>query len=446
MLASIVKRDGRVVPFVRDKISFAIYRAAVAVGGRDRAVAETVTDVVVALLERATDSSASADLPTVEDVQDAVEKALIERGHARTAKAYIIYRYEHALKREGKRSLAYSFDNIPYKALWETLSWATDHRCARLADLAEWVPRLDQLIDLSERFYARQVEAAVDALSALPTRPRVVVVAGPSSSGKTTTTLKVREALEAQGQRLFSLQVDNYFFDLATHPRDHRGDYDFESPQAIDLALINQHLHGLLSSDDVALPHYDFRTGKRTEGVHRVQLEADTVVVIDSLHGLYPQMTDGLDPALRAAVYVETLSQLKTEDGGFVRWADLRLLRRMVRDAQFRNYDPRQTLLHWHHVRRAEMRYIVPRLHTATAIINTWLPYELPVLKARLGDQVTALADELVGHEDPDSDDARSRITRVRDLLAAIPAAISEDGIPSASLMREFIGGSSYEY
>ena len=91
MLASIVKRDGRVVPFVRDKISCAIYRAAVAVGGRDRAVAETVTDDVVALLERATDSSASADLPTVEDVQDAVEKALIERGHARTAKAYIIY-------------------------------------------------------------------------------------------------------------------------------------------------------------------------------------------------------------------------------------------------------------------------------------------------------------------------------------------------------------------
>ena len=446
MLSSIVKRDGRIVPFTREKISFAIYRAAVSVGGRDRTVAETVTDDVVALLQGAAEREPAIDLPTVEDVQDAVEKALIERGHARTAKAYIIYRYEHALKREGRRSLAYSFDNIPYKTLWETLWWATDHRCAKVADLATWGPRLDELMELSERFYLRQVESAVEAVSALPTAPRVVVVAGPSSSGKTTTTLKVRELLEARGLRIFAMQVDDYFFDLELHPRDHRGDYDFESPQAIDLSLINQHLQQLLAGEEVALPHYDFRSGKRTDGVNRVQLESESVVLIDSLHGLYPQMTQGLDPARRAAIYVETLSQLKTDDGGFVRWSDLRMLRRMVRDAQFRNYDPRQTLLHWHHVRRAEMRHIVPRLHTATAIVNSWLPYELPVLKRRLSEQVTALAAELAAQSDPDNDDARARILRVRALLDAVPAAATEDGIPSDSLMREFIGGSSYEY
>ena len=439
------------MPFLRDKISFAIYRAAVAVGGRDRAMAEAVTDDVVAILDRAArrgaaDGVGPGETATVEEVQDAAEKALIERGHARTAKAYIIYRYEHALKREGKPSLTYSFDNIPYKTLWETLSWATDHNCARLADLAHWRDRLPELITTSEEFYDRQVDAAVEAICAASSALRLVVVAGPSSSGKTTTTLKIRERLESRGMQMFALTVDDYFFDLELHPRDHRGDYDFESPQALDLQLINQHLRSLLAGDEVPLPHYDFKTGVRTPDARRVTVPPGTVILIDSLHGLYPEMSAGIDVSIQASVYVETLSQLKTLAGSFVRWSDIRMLRRMVRDEQFRNYDGWQTLLHWHHVRRAEMRHIIPRLNAATTIVNSWLAYELPVLKRRLEADIERFAATLSASDDPDLDDARVRIGRVRDLFAAVPSARSEDAIPADSLMREFIGGSSYTY
>src|SRR5512142_2679239 len=137
MAGNIVKRDGRVVPFDREKIVSAVYRAAVACGGRDLAEANRVADHVISLLS-ADPGAASAD-PTVEEVQDLVERALIERGHARTAKAYILYRYEHAMKRAGRESLTYSSDNIPYRKLWQSLSWATDHDCVTLEQLSEIV-------------------------------------------------------------------------------------------------------------------------------------------------------------------------------------------------------------------------------------------------------------------------------------------------------------------
>ena len=129
----IIKRDGRAVPFRRDKISSAVFRAAVACGGRDREESERVTDDVIALLSA---QQRRASWPTVEEIQDLVEKALIERGHARVAKAYIVYRYEHALKRACRESLTYSEENIPYRKLWEALSWASDHGGSSSGDAA----------------------------------------------------------------------------------------------------------------------------------------------------------------------------------------------------------------------------------------------------------------------------------------------------------------------
>ena len=133
MIQKVIKRDGRVVPFNREKITMAVFQAAIAVGGRDRAAAEKVTDDVVSMLES---KYTEGNYPTVEEVQDLVEKCLIERGHAKTAKAFIIYRYEHTLKRVGKRSLTYSSENIPYQKLWQALSWGVDHSCVSLAQIA----------------------------------------------------------------------------------------------------------------------------------------------------------------------------------------------------------------------------------------------------------------------------------------------------------------------
>jgi uridine kinase len=443
MIDRIVKRDGRVVPFNRDKITFAVLSAAVAVGGRDRAAAERVTDEVIRLLER---RAVPGSIPTVEEVQDLVEKALIERGHARTAKAYILYRYEHALKRAGRRSLTYSADNIPYEKLWEALSWAVDHGSVRLAEIAAAVRegRFAGLVQAGERFYARELDAAAEAIRERLGELRLVIVAGPSSSGKTTTTLKIEERLAADGSSFVPINVDNFFLDLAEHPRDPRGDYDFETPQALDMAAIGDALRRLLDGQRVELPFYNFKTGRREGSSGSLRLEPGQILLIDSLHGFHPEMTESVPEERKFRLYIETLSQVKDSGGQFLRWADVRLLRRMVRDMQFRNYSPQQTIQHWHFVRRSELRYIVPRLREADAVVNSFLPCELPVLKYRLGELFPGFIAEFAA--DPDRSDACDRARRIHQLFQQLPAWSDESVVPADSLLREFIGGSRYKY
>lgn len=442
MIDRIVKRDGRVVPFDPQKITFAVLRAAVAVGGRDRSTAEAVTSEVVQRLEK--QHGAGSDDPTVEEVQDAVEKVLIERGHARTAKAYIVYRYEHALKRAGRESLTYSSENIPYRKLWEALSWAVDNRCHSLEGIRAYVDdgRYPELVRISEEFYAREIEAARSVLADRIEDVRVMIIAGPSSSGKTTTTIKIAKAVP--DRRLVPINVDNYFFDLETHPKDSRGDYDFETPQALDIDLLNDHLRRLLAGETVEIPHYNFRTGNR-EGVSQtMQLGRTDIILIDSLHGFYDAMTESVPDEQKFKLYIETLAQVKDDQDRFIRWTDVRMLRRMVRDMQFRNYNPEQTLRHWYLVRRAEVRYIVSRLKKAEVIVNSFMPSELPVMKGRLERHFPEFVEHLSG--DAEKRDARERAERVIELFAQVPALSAEDDIPDDSLLREFIGGSSYDY
>ena len=437
-LSKIIKRDGRVVPFKREKIVFAIYRAAVAVGGRNRKLAEAVTDDVVNMLKR---QNTGSTYPTVEEVQDIVEKCLIERGHAKTAKAYIIYRYEHELKRRGKDSLTYSGDNIPYRKLWEALAWAVDHNCSTIQALNTYVRQgqLATLIQASENFYQTELANAFAKIEERIQDIRLLIVAGPSASGKTTTLHKLASLLKNLGKRFITLEIDNYFFDLEQHPQDPWGDYDFETPQALDLELIKQHLQELLEGHTIKAPHYDFKTGKRTLNAKSLSLPGDGLILIDSLHGLYPEMTAGIDDKKKFRLYIETLAQIKDHNHQFVRWADLRLLRRMVRDLNFRNYNPTQTILHWYHVRRAELRYIILRLKSADAIVNTWLAYELPFLKNRLA---PFIKDFLKRYQNqPDFEDALQRATRIAALFKEILATSDESQIPPSSLFREFIGG-----
>ncbi len=440
---TVIKRDGRAVPFNPEKIFSAVYRAAVACGGRDQEEARRVTDDVVAMLEA---RQKKDSWPTVEEIQDLVEKALIERGHAKVAKAYIVYRYEHALKRSGRESLTYAEENIPYRKLWEALSWATDHGCVRLSDLSSIVRfgGLPDLVAASEAFYDGEVANAAEKILARREELRVVIIAGPSSSGKTTTTIKVREALSASGIQTVPLTVDNYFFDLEVHPKIGDDDYDFETPHALDLDLINEHLGALLAGREIAVPRYNFRTGKREGSAGSLRLEPRQVLLIDSLHGLFPQMTSAVPEEAKFRLYIETLSQLKAADGRYIRWADIRMLRRIVRDMQFRSYLPPATIRHWHLVRRSELRYIVPELRRAHVIVNSFLPYELPIMKARVEQYIAPLVAELEGTTE--HQDALDRAVRVRELFSQIPALSDESIVPLRSLLREFIGGSAYEY
>jgi len=443
-LNQVVKRNGAVVPFNPERIVNAIYRAAVAVGGRDRQTAEELTQQVLRFLEAHGEAN---QLPTVEEIQDAVEKILIENGHARVAKAYILYREERARARQerAQRAAAPS-SNIPWSKLWHVLDWAVSHSLHTVEALNSRIEagQIKSIIDESETAYNEDIDTAVQMIADRGNQVRVVIVSGPSSSGKTTTTIKIDQHLHHLGNRLVTLNVDNYFFDLSIHPKDEFGDYDFETPQALDLEMINQHLANLIAGKEVQVPHYDFKTGKRTPETTPLRLAPNEILLIDSLHGLYEPMTSSVPAENKFLVYLEPLLQLKDNHGKYARWTDIRLIRRMLRDAAHRAYDPSQTLEHWHYVRSSELRNIIPNINRVDFIINSAMPYEIPFYRHRMLSQFQLWATNY--QDDPLRQDAWQRAQRVQNLLEQVVPSSDEHLVPGNSVIREFIGGSHYSY
>jgi uridine kinase len=443
-ITHVVKRTGAVVPFNKERITNAIYRAAVAVGGRDRSIAEGLADQVVAMLEETTPPD---HIPTVEEIQDLVEKVLIENGHAKTAKAYILYRDERARRRRERAARsAHPSENIPWRKIWEVLNWAVDHDLHTVERLNARLARgeFPEIVRETDRAYNEDITTASEIIKERRDNVKMVIIAGPSSSGKTTTTIKLSHLLTKMGLSLVPLTVDNYFFDLELHPKDEFGDYDFETPQALDLELINEHLVRLVKGEEVLTSFYDFKTGKRYDDRTPMRVGPSDIILIDSLHGLFADMTRGVDDKLKFKLYIEPLLQMKGPDGEFVRWADVRMMRRMVRDAVHRAYKPQQTLEHWHYVRRSELRNIIPYINTTDYIVNSALPYELPIMRVRLLDHFEKWAEQY--RDDPLREDAFTRAERVVHLLKSVTPVEDDSAIPPDSLLREFIGGSCYGY
>ncbi len=443
-IRKVIKRDGNVVAYRRERIATAIFKAAASIGGTDRARAEALAEQVEARLGEA--YGGERGMPTVEDIQDVVESVLMAFGHLRTARAYIIYRHERARARGARASTVEATDNVPYRTIYEVLRWNMDHGCASIEDLNAIVAegRFPELVEAGEQRYEDEVRAAADRILERLPQVRIAIVAGPSSSGKTTTTIKVRERLREAGADLVALNVDHYFFDLEQHPKDEFGDYDYETPHALDLALINRHLVELLEGRAIRTPHYDFKTGRRALEVHPLALRPDQVLLIDSLHGLYEGMTARIPESSKFRCYVETLSQVRNAEGVFLRWADQRLIRRMIRDRWHRNHQPMQTLTHWHYVRASELKHIIPFIGTVDALVNTALAHELPLLKPR----VFPIFPEAMARfrDDPKRQDAYLRARRVFELLDPLTAVEDDACVPPRSLLREFIGGSAYTY
>ena len=443
-ITQVIKRTGAIVPFTPERITNAIYRAAVEVGGRDRKTSEELAMQVVALLEQ---NRPDGYMPHIEEIQDLVEKVLIENGHAKVAKAYILYRDERARHRkQHEAQVSRPSEKIPWAKIWHVLDWAVDHGVNTVAGLNARIDAGDfpQIVTESEAAYNVDVEKAVELMLSRNAQPKVVIITGPSSSGKTTTTIKVGQRLEKVGLKLVTLNVDNYFYDLEIHPKDEFGDYDFETPQALDLNLISAHLARLIKGEEVMLPFYDFKTGHRFNDHTPMKISSDEIILIDSLHGLFPVMTESVPDELKFKLYLEPLLQLKGEDGEYTRWTDIRLIRRMLRDAVHRAYDPRQTLEHWHYVRSSEMRNIIPHINETDAIVNSGMPFELPYYAAKMLKQFEHWSNAY--RDDPLREDAFSRADRIYHLLQTIHPVDNADCIPSDSVIREFIGGSSLKY
>lgn len=443
-LTHVIKRDGSIVPFTPVRITNAIYRAAVAVGGRDKETSETLARLVIARLEEITPEGGT---PSIETIQDVVEKILIEEGHAKVAKAYILYRDERARQREKRTDRdRVPSGNIPWPKLWQTLDWACSHEVHTTKLLSKKVKsdKLHRIVTAAEAAYDEDVENAANMILERIGEIRAVFVAGPSSSGKTTTTIKVGERLAMAGYRLITLNIDHYFYDLDMHPKDEFGDYDFETPQALNMALINQNLVALFRGEEVRIPYYDFKTGRSMPEHTPMQLGKNEIILIDSLHGLSAEMTADIPNEWKFKLYIEPLLQLKDSEGHYARWTDIRLMRRMLRDASHRAYDPTQTLLHWHYVRSSEMRHIIPYINTTDTVVNSAMPYELPLYKAKLGKSFARWAQEYA--DDPLRQDAWERADRVNKLFKEIQAWEDDSIVPENSVIREFIGGGIYKY
>lgn len=441
----IVKRNGTTVDYDRDRIVNAVYKATVSLGRPDRRLALSTARRV----EHALDATYRGNaVPSVEDVQDIVENTLMQAGHTHLARSYIIYRHRRAMVRAAKATHYEVVDHVPYRKIYDVLRWNMDHDCATVEGLNRHVRRggYADLVRACDRRLDRELDQAAELIADRRDALRLVIIAGPSSSGKTTTAIKIGERLRARGLHLRTVNLDHYFFDLETHPRDEFGDYDYETPQALDIALINRHLLALLDGRPIRTPHYDFKSGRRTLDVHPVRLRKREVLLLDSLHGLHGDMTKAVPAEAKFKLYIEALGQFRSADGTFMRWADNRLLRRMNRDKDSRNLQPAETLTHWHYVRRSELRDIIPFIRHADGIVNTALPYELPVFRRRLFGLIARVRRRHA--DDPRRLDAHIRANRVYELLEPLrPVREADEArVPPTSLLREFIGGSAYAY
>jgi len=445
-VTKILKRDGSEVAYRRERIATAVGKAAAAVGVRTEGLAEALAEQVDDLLQN---SHPTGSTPTVEEIQDLVEQVLVENGHATIAKAYILYRYRRSQIRRGDLGVLEGGrrQTIPWRLLWSTLAWNSDHDCDNFDRLNSWVGcgRFGELAAAGDQHYERQLDWAAEDIFEKQ-GVRLVFVAGPSSSGKTTTTTKIGERLKTRGLELITMNLDNYYRDLETHPKDEYGDYDYETPEALDLDLINEHLESLIAGDEILMPRYDFQGGRQLRNQTPMRLESNQLLLLDSLHGLHGDLSAGIPDALKFKIYIETFCQVRPRAGRYVRWTDVRLLRRMVRDKNFRNHSPELTLGHWHYVRRSEMKQIVPFLGTVDFVVNGSLPYELPLLKKHVWDYFPDLVRHYEAH--PERQDAIIRGRRLLEVLEQIKPATDDDEskVPGDSLLREFIGGSTLEY
>jgi len=425
--------------------------------GADAKIAEFLADAVVVCLNSEPHHLIANFPPTIETIQNEVLHVLRSYGFQNTADAYECYRWGRHWLREGAITETQFVGNgFPRKRMEKTLEWNRRHGCDTVAGLNEAVRsgKIKALVDESLALYessldeaARKIMARLNAGDNL----RMLWVSGPSSSGKTTTTVKLTQRLEKQGLRFLMLNLDDYFWALVEHPSDWINDRNFETPEALDIQLLNQHLKELLDGKTIEKPAYDFKEGRRIAS-KPVRLEKDQILLLDCLHGFYPPITEGIDPSTQFRLYIETLNVLYEGDGSgnrLTKFADIRLLRRMLRDLRHRNHSPLSTLLHWHYVRTGELFSIIPLMGLADHVVNAGLPFDLPALKPfLLGPEGGCFPQPEEMQQYRGFLDAQIRYDRVRKLLESVEGLTQQQAtgpgvIPGDAVIREFIGGST---
>ena len=291
------------------------------------------------------------------------------------------------------------------------------------------------LINISEALQEKKIAKIADQIAARK-GIKLVLLAGPSSSGKTTTCKRLSIQLLTNGIRPLQISLDDYFVDRELTPLDEKGDYDYESIHALNLELINKQFNALFNGEEVELPHYDFATGKSMASGKRLKMEPNNVLVVEGIHALNPELTAQIPEKLKFRVYVSALTTILLDDHNYIPTTDNRLLRRIIRDYKYRGVDARETIRRWPSVRAGENKWIFSYQENADVMFNSAMLFELAVIKQ----QAEPLLEQV-----PENCEEYSEAYRLLKFLNYFKPIPNTD-IPPTSLLREFLGGSSFKY
>ncbi len=291
-----------------------------------------------------------------------------------------------------------------------------------------------ELINIAEALQERKLHKITDDI--VERGAKLVLIAGPSSSGKTTTSKRIAVQLIASGLHPHTLSTDNYFVNRVDTPLDENGEYDFECIQAMDTNFFNQQMSALLNGEEVELPRYDFVSGERKFEGKKLKIGSDDVIILEGNHALNPILSCQIPEDQKYRIYVSALTTIALDDHNYVPTEDIRLLRRLLRDYRYRGYSALETIRRYPSVTRGEELWIFPFQETADATFNSALLYELNVIR----EQVMPIL-ELVSEREPEYSEA-SRLRKFLRYFVPVPAR----QVPPTSLLREFSGGSSFKY
>jgi uridine kinase len=295
-----------------------------------------------------------------------------------------------------------------------------------------------ELIKIAEAFHEKKISSIADKIDQANREKgtRVVLISGPSSSGKTTTAKRLGIQLRILGLDPVLISLDDYFVDREHTPRDENGDYDYEALEAIDLELLNSDLHRLMAGESVEVPRYDFITGTRQWHETPLKLSERSILIMEGIHGLNPRLTPSIPREQKFCVYVSCLTSVAMDNLTRIATSDNRLLRRITRDYATRGANALSTLQRWASVRRGEQKHIFPYQENADVIFNSSLFYELSVLRSKVEPILREVPNTV-----PEYGEAKRLLKFLDNFIPVQP-----DEIPPTSILREFIGGSSFKY
>lgn len=291
------------------------------------------------------------------------------------------------------------------------------------------------LINVSEALQEKKISQIADQITTHP-EVRVVLIAGPSSSGKTTFCKRLSIQLLANGIRPVQISLDDYFVDREKTPKDAAGDWDYESIHALDINLINLQLSALFRGEEIELPKYDFLSGRSGMSGKRLRLADRQVLLVEGIHALNPELTAQIPKKQKFHVYISALTSILLDDHNYIPTTDNRLLRRIIRDHKYRGVSAQETIRRWPSVRAGETKWVFPYQENADVMFNTAMLYELAVIQ----EQAAPLLEQV-----PENCVEYSEAYRLRKFLSYI-TPIPSRALPPTSLVREFLGGSSFRY